>query len=610
MSAHACDLTVTTASGSRNLAIAEALTPAMAEAAELAANAWIKSLRGLDVDGVPLRDLFTLRGDSLWWFCELYLHKMQVLNRIYRTLLVLDDVFAHERVVALRAVSADPVIRQVAAGVCAREGIRFDGRRPGRLWRQMAATTLRAHYFVWRAARAASRAGAGVPSARSDVAAFVHSAFWRGGTQEQYVGPVLRELAARVPAGAMAAVGLGPRTSYRARTWRKRVADAGDLLANGAAPASIDTFAAPEHLRESRAVWEQRRDLHRAITNSQAIRTAAVIRGCDLWPLLELEWLGVAYLQLPWSAHVMDQLGAALDATRPRVAVTYAEAGGWGRALVLEARRRGVPTVGLQHGFIYRHWMNYLHEPDEMTPSPGNPADRGFPAPTLTLLYDRVAEAHLVSAGRFAPASLAVTGSPRLDDLAATAGTLGAQELAAVRAALGVPPSARMVLVAAKYTQMAAEFPALLRAIASMPDACLVVKPHPAERPGVYTEAAGGLTPVIVAPRTFGLAELTRTSDLLVTVNSTASLEAMVMGVPTLVVGLPNNLSPFVDAGVMDGVVSGGDIADALRTALDTGARRAAWRERAAMFMARERIQADGQAVTRAADAILALARR
>ena len=62
----------------------------------------------------------------------------------------------------------------------------------------------------------------------------------------------------------------------------------------------------------------------------------------------------------------MDEAAAALDALQPRAAVTYAEAGGWGRALVLECRRRNIPTAGLQHGFIYRHWLNYLHEPDEM----------------------------------------------------------------------------------------------------------------------------------------------------------------------------------------------------------------------------------------------------
>ena len=78
-------------------------------------------------------------------------------------------------------------------------------------------------------------------------------------------------------------------------------------------------------------------------------------------------------------------------ARRPSTAavVTYAEAGGWGRAIVLESRRRGIPLVGLQHGFIYRHWLNYLHEPDEMAAGSRSALDdRGFPRPTLTLLFD------------------------------------------------------------------------------------------------------------------------------------------------------------------------------------------------------------------------------
>ena len=35
--------------------------------------------------------------------------------------------------------------------------------------------------------------------------------------------------------------------------------------------------------------------------------------------------------------------------------------------------------------------------------------------------------------------------------------------------------------------------------------------------------------------------------------NSTVAIDALVLGVPALVVGLPNNLSPFVEAGAMLG---------------------------------------------------------
>ncbi len=145
------------------------------------------------------------------------------------------------------------------------------------------------------------------------------------------------------------------------------------------------------------------------------------------------EFTGVSHLQFPWSARAMDEIGAALDALKPRVAITYAEAGGSGRALVLEARRRGIKVVGLQHGFIYRHWLNYLHEPDEMAPSPDNPADRGFPRPTLTLVYDQFAAEHLVRAGHFPPESLAVAGSPRLDAFAETGRLMDDAARAALR---------------------------------------------------------------------------------------------------------------------------------------------------------------------------------
>ena len=83
-----------------------------------------------------------------------------------------------------------------------------------------------------------------------------------------------------------------------------------------------------------------------AATRSSAATTAGISCGRSLPAIALLQW--------PWSARAMDEAGAALDVLSPAVVLTYAEAGGWGRALMLEARRRGIPSVGLQHGFIYR----------------------------------------------------------------------------------------------------------------------------------------------------------------------------------------------------------------------------------------------------------------
>jgi len=90
-------------------------------------------------------------------------------------------------------------------------------------------------------------------------------------------------------------------------------------------------------------------------------------------------------------------------------------------------------------------------------------------------------------------------------------------------------------------------------------------------------------------------------------VNSTAAIEAMPLGVPALVVALPNNLSPFVEAGAMAGVEQEGEIGPALASLLYDEDRRARLAAARRAFMERAGIQADGRAAVRAADAILSL---
>jgi UDP-N-acetylglucosamine 2-epimerase len=305
----------------------------------------------------------------------------------------------------------------------------------------------------------------------------------------------------------------------------------------------------------------------------------------------------------------MDEAAAALDACRPRVVFTYAEAGGWGRAIVLESRRRGIPSVGLQHGFIYRHWLNYLHEPDEMTIDVEQGEDGGFPSPTLTLLFDEYAARHLSDNGRFRPDSLAVTGSPRLDALANEVARLTPEAVEQARAAAGAG-ARTLVLVTTKHREARHLLGTLLDAAAKLPDLHVAIKAHPAETPEVYADVAAAHPHVSILPASEPLAPLLRASRAVVTVNSTVALDAAVLGVPALVIGLPNNLSPFVEAGIMAGVI-GTDAAETAR-ALDQILYHEEFRQALARaqqaFLTRFNIRADGLAAERAAEAIVKLA--
>src|SRR6185295_19302036 len=96
---------------------------------------------------------------------------------------------------------------------------------------------------------------------------------------------------------------------------------------------------------------------------------------------------------------------------RPACLVLYAESSGWGRAALAACRAAGVPAVALQHGIVYPKYYSYRHGPGE----------EDCPRPDKTAVFGQAALRLLVEMGGYDPASLVVTGSPKFDDLLASA---------------------------------------------------------------------------------------------------------------------------------------------------------------------------------------------
>jgi hypothetical protein len=399
-------------------------------------------------------------------------------------------------------------------------------------------------------------------------------------------------------------VGVGPSSNFRVRRWWHPLA----LSPAERAVVPVERYAPWSALRESHGVWRQSRRNFAVMARSENLRRAAIIRGLDCWPIVREQLAGVAWLQWPWSARAMDEAGAALDALQPRTVVTYAEAGGWGRALILEARRRGIPSVGLQHGFIYGRWLNYLHEADEMQPV--SPADRGFPAPTLTLTFDGYAARHLRDRGRFPPDAVRVTGSPKLDALIGSLGAATTDDIAAIRRDIGADTADPIVLLTTKESQVRTVLPALVEAVSSIRHVRLVIKPHPGESEHAYDAAVAGHPQVRVVPAASPLAPLLAASRAMVTVNSTVALDAAVAGIPALVIGLPNNLSPFVEAGALAGARSAGEITAQLERILYDQEFRQQLERARRVFLDQSGMRSDGRAAARSSEAVLEIVRR
>ncbi len=580
------------------------LDAATIERATEEGNRWIKSLRHVTVGAQRLRDRFTYRGDSFWWFIELALAKEGAVSA-FKTLAALEALFDRESPRALTVVSGDHVTRTLARSIARLHNVPCNVAgglpRPGGRRRHDTC------FHLGETLAARLRPAPRPPRHDVRLAIFVHTAFWRSTHGDRYLGPIIRALRERLPPGDMELVGIGPRT-----TWQMRSARRMPRTPREEPPPfhQIERYAPLRAVRPSLQVWLKRNAMWRAALASPELRQSMNVRGCDLSPVLLETMAHALRVHVPWSARAMDEVAATLDVLRPRLALTYAEAGAWGRALVIEGRRRGIPVIGVQHGFIGRHWLNYRHEPDEMLPSADNASDPGYPLPDLTLLFDGYAAAGLQEMGNVPPSALRVTGSPELDALSADMANLSAEQIEAARTVAGAASDQAVVLVLSKFTEIRPVYRALVDALRDLPAVRAVVKCHPAEGPEAYAGEGGRAPNLTVLESDTSLAALLRLSQLVVTVNSTLALHAMALGIPALALQMPNNLSPFVDGGAMAGLQPDEPIAPALQGLLYDDTRRKALADRAKAFLARYAIRSDGGAVRRATDSIVRLLER
>src|SRR6478672_7710565 len=122
-------LLIDSGAGARRVRLADYLDARAEEGAVAAEYQWIKALRQLDVDGQPMRRRFTFRGDSLWWFTELYLHKEQVILTLFRTIASLQRIVERERPIHVDVSASSPIVRDLARHAAALHRVRISGSR-------------------------------------------------------------------------------------------------------------------------------------------------------------------------------------------------------------------------------------------------------------------------------------------------------------------------------------------------------------------------------------------------------------------------------------------------------------------------------------------------
>ena len=574
-----------------------------------AAAAWTQAFGTKAVDGraQTLKEALRYRETTLWWWAELYLHhntdaarRVRFLETASRVIerfdgsavrthgLAMDETLLTERLAAIRRIGF------------ARDTVRGEAHPPGRS--AMTAGLLEASKLVATATK--GRGGVDDRLLSRAVVFVSHAAFWktrkgkdgREENYEHYLDALLNESRQRgIP---MVTLGVGPQTTFRTRTtgekWKERLTL---QLPKDERYVHINRFVTPKVAAAALKAFGNALSIRNRFQNAASLKAAFSHRGVSFDDLSH-EDLGRTLLhQVPWAARCLIEFEAAFRELDPRLVCLYAESSGLGRAAIESARTLGVKSLGVQHGILYPNYFSYERTAEDVR--------QGTPLADTTAMYGDDGVRLLEDTFRYPKGRVVSTGSPRYDALAAEIRTVNRD---ARRRDLGVSAHEKLVVLASRYSGIrdthkasGPAFSGLLAAIEGIEDARLIVKPHPAEPKDAYDQdiaaSALGARVRVIADRS--LTDILPAADLLVTVESLSATEALVAGVPVVVLRHPSNLRDVVASGAALGVPDGGDPRPFIESLLKDEASRAAWRGSRDAFLNDVARGVDGQALNR-----------
>jgi UDP-N-acetylglucosamine 2-epimerase len=533
------------------LSIAEALHEDFA--IDEAVIAWMKAL-----GRKSLRDRFRFGPLDLWWWAEIYLYHetpLRLLVRDVEALARLAERYGPRRVVLVRPVRALEAAARALGVDVEVVGERIAG--PPSRFRTKGLFLLDLIKMWGTGIKSIFRRPPAKRKSRSPRVLFLtHASMWRG-KKEVYFEEILPAVASRADVFAVA---FGPPVPFRKRGAVSWIKDLLEVGANDLPYVSIRRYFSPRLCLRLTREFLRAGALFRQLRETPGAEGALSHRGIPLGPSAMASIEDAFFRQFPWTIRSFLEVETVILHDEPDVLVLYAESSGLGRAAVAAARAHGIPSVAVQHGIMYPQYYSHEHAPDELERDP-------VPIPTRTAVFGELAKELLVQRGSYPEERIVITGSPKFDALVKGASRY---DPAGTRRSLEIPEGTRFLVLATRWTAVSPVFEELVRAVERLESVLLFVKPHQAESPRPYREVVERLpaarTRILSADES--LLELLFASDGLITVDSFASSEALVLGRPVLVLNLPGNLGPLVDRGVALGVRRGESIAEALETLL------------------------------------------
>ena len=303
---------------------------------------------------------------------------------------------------------------------------------------------------------------------------------------------------------------------------------------------------------------------------------------------------------LPECIRTLKTAEYLLQVEQPAAVIITYEVGLEGRALVIQAHRAGIPTIGLQHGAIFFNHSDYMHNriiPDARI------STAGFNVPTLTCVWGPFWHRVLTDVGHYPTNAVAVTGNWRYDSMGIDTSADVKQNL---KAEFSILAEKKLVVVLSSGQDVINFLHHSLTAIETDPSCAPIIKLHPIDNIFSIKQGLLELGHAHLQFLSNRLNDALFAADLVISQWSTVVAEAVIADVPVVLVHFSRmpGAEDFVNAGICRLVEYPHQLASAIAGCLSDESLRSKMKGARQTFIRNMFFTLDGQAACRVADEV------
>lgn len=323
--------------------------------------------------------------------------------------------------------------------------------------------------------------------------------------------------------------------------------------------------------------------------------------GHHLWPLISNRAEHVFDILIPHFAELLSTAEEVLEQERPSVILVDHEESGYAKAFLYAAKGTKTKVVAAQYEMVYPNCL-HAHVKNRKTTKESR---LSRPVPHLKLASGQYCKETLVRYCDYEPSMIRVVGAPRFDQEIAFAQEMTEEKKERLRRKLGVPTDKRIITYATGQAHSErATLPPLIQELKKRDDWFLILKIHPSARKEEFIERYDLPVERIAIMQHADVREILGASDILVAISSTMALEAMLFGLPVLLLEVLLHCPiPYAAYGAATSVTYEDEIGPSLRGLIDER-RGDPLRKGRESFLAEYLFKIDGKSSERAAELV------